>query len=175
MPGSHREPPFLLPRNHPPRNAGPLSGLGEALWPGAHSPSPVLTAELPGTPISGCAVQTPLPKHPSYPVRHTRSPQPSFLPEHPRPHNGPLSSASPPAPALPAPGPIQQREVKVPRRTWCQPLSWPILPSPGSSRAPSRSLRRVYDGISIRVRGALAAQAWDGGPRRMPSARPYGP
>ena len=40
IPGSHRDPPPVpTPSQPPPPLERPLSGLGEALWPSAHSPS----------------------------------------------------------------------------------------------------------------------------------------
>lgn len=97
---------------------------------------------------------TPLPKHPSCPVRHTRSSQPLLPPGvRPPPPVARSPPDTPPPPALSAPSPRQQREVKVPRRSWCPSLfpgqfshSW-LLPGP-------LPLCELSGGISTRVRGA---------------------
>lgn len=88
------EPPFLVPRNPPQER--PHSGLGKALWPSAHLPSPVLTAELSGNAhrwvrSANTPPETP-PQGQAHPLATAQPP-----PQHPRPHNGPLSPpASPP-------------------------------------------------------------------------------
>lgn len=133
-PRSSGRTPFLLPRGHP-LGTLPLKP-GRSLV--ARCP---LTAELPGTPISGCAVQTPLPKQPptlsALPCRAHPLAAAQLPPWAPRSHNGPLSSAQPTPPARPpAPRPRQQLEVKLPRRRWCQPLSWLILPPPAPPALP---------------------------------------
>ena len=65
-PGSHGEPPSHSLPITPPQER-PLSGLGEALWPGAHSPSPFLTLELRERPSLGAQC-----KHPSLNIPQTQ-------------------------------------------------------------------------------------------------------
>lgn len=113
----------------------------------------------------------PLPKYPSCPVRHTRSPQPPLPPGvRPPPHNGPLSSghSTPACPLGPQPktaaGSESSKEESV-----SQPLSWPNLPSPGFSRALSR---RVSGGISPRMRGAWPLRSGMKGQEESSSPNP---
>ena len=119
------------------------------------------------------SANTPLPKHPSCPTRHTRSPQPPLPPGvRPLPSTMVLSPPdTPPAPALSAPGPRQQREVKVPRRSWCPSLFpgqfSPLPTPPGPPPAQQGFWWHQHQGERC-----LAAQAWDEGPGRILFAKP---
>ena len=81
-PGSHGEPPSHSLPITPPPGTPPLRP-GRSLVARCPLTLPFPHIGAAGTPISGCAVQTPLPKHPSDPARHTRSPQlsSSLLPD----------------------------------------------------------------------------------------------
>lgn len=150
---SFSEGPSPLSPNQPPQGTPPLR-TGPSLV--AVGP---LTLPFPHVGDAGNAhfwvssANTPLPKHPSCPVRHTLSPQPPLPPSSPPPHNGPLSSGHS-TPACPlghwpktAAGSESSKEELL-----SQPLSWPILPSwllPGPL-----PLSQASGGISTEVKGA---------------------
>lgn len=176
IPGSHRDPPPVpIPFQRPPpspRNA-PTQDWAKPCGPvPTHPPFPHIR-DAGNAHFWVSSANTPLPKHPSCPTRHTRSPQPPLPPGvRPLPSTMVLSPPdTPPAPALSAPGPRQQREVKVPRRSWCPSLFpgqfSPLPTPPGPPPAQQGFWWHQHQGERC-----LAAQAWDEGPGRILFAKP---
>lgn len=168
IPGSHRDPPlFPLPPNHSP----PTSG------------TPPLETEL--SLVAGCPLTLPFAhigdaRNAHFWVSSANTPTSlnTLMPSqaHPLPTASASSSSTPHPPNTQWPSLLRTLHPRLPSRSRpktaagsesskeelvSQPLSWPILPSPGSSRGPPA--RPGTGGNSTRVRSAWRPQAWNRG------------
>lgn len=166
--GSDRDPPdFPLPPSLPPTRNAPSED-----WAKPCGLAPTHIGDAGNARFWVSSANTPLPKHPraqsGTPAPHSLR----FLPESAPAPQWPslLRTPHPRRPALWAPGPRQQREVKVPRRSRC-PSLFPGEFSPLPASPGPLPLSQVSGGLGTRE-GGLTAQAREEGREESPSPNP---